>query len=687
MRLPMWGAVVCVVAFVASSVKAEEVDEALLFMDIPVVVTATLTEKSCGDVPAAVTVLTEKEIKASGASTLADILNRVSGIDVAYSARKLICMRGIRTQYNDKFKLLIDGHAFDDTIWYYDIDLAGVKRIEIVRGPGSALYGTGAFAGTINVITKQPEDIDGTEIDIKYGAGNTGRGSVACGKASGEQAWGARASYRGVDGPNVKIDRDKYSGYPFSLTTAGPATVRDVERAHEAAVTYACKGFSVNASLSRTDHPMLLAETGAITQENEYVTVDYGYVEAKYDRVFSPDTSLKTKASYDNYRTRAYGQLTPYGFTTGLDGNRDGIIDYWPSGVHAEYGVTTDDFRAEAMIDHKPFSGNELLFGGFVQQAQTRDIYIKSEAHPVYYYPSGGMVDYDASANWLKAAKRVVSGVFFQDEWTLSKRVYAILGGRYDHYDDVGDALTPRAGIIWKLAEQDTVKLLYGQAFRAPSFRALYTQNNAVIVGNAALKPETMDSAELTYIGTHNNLETTVTVYAAQTNNLTVPSVDRLNLGLVTPMYWVNNGKSNHYGIEWNEKYVFQRDNYVYAGYTFTSAKDDATGDNVPFVPELQASFGWNMTCGRKVNWNVNLDLTDRTRRETGDTSPAIAPTAVVDTSVRYLLARGLTLSFTVNNLTDETVVVPATLNYGGLNASDIPRPGTTYMGGVEYKF
>ena len=95
---------------------------------------------------------------------------------------------------------------------------------------------------------------------------------------------------------------------------------------------------------------------------------------------------------------------------------------------------------------------------------------------------------------------RTVKYISIQDIWELAPDWTLTAGVRYDDYSDFGDTTNPRIALVWTTTQKMITKLLYGSAFRAPSFSEQFSQNNPVLIGNPDLTPETIDSLELAFI-------------------------------------------------------------------------------------------------------------------------------------------------------------------------------------------
>src|SRR5438093_4482532 len=166
--------------------------EELMKMEIPVVEAASKYKQKITEAPSSVTILTSDEVKKYGHRTLADILQTVPGVYVSYDRNySFLGVRGFNLgDANDRVLLLVDGHrinnslsdsAFIGTEFILDADL--IDRVEVIRGPGSSLYGNNAFLGVINVITRKGRDMtgNGAEVSGEAASFDTYKGRVTYG--------------------------------------------------------------------------------------------------------------------------------------------------------------------------------------------------------------------------------------------------------------------------------------------------------------------------------------------------------------------------------------------------------------------------------------------------------------------------------------------------------------------------
>lgn len=476
---------------------------------------------------AIVSVIGRVRIQQMGARTLMDVLKTVPGLETSSSINGFgrVAVRGLR---NDaRILLMVDGHRVNnpyDGRGYWRLPAGLIERVEVIRGPGSALYGTGAFAGVVNVVTRRME---GLEVVVRGGSFTTGSIEAAAGGTVGDLSGHLALQLSGTEGPKIAIEEDAFTQSFFG------------ER--EEMRTYAQR-FSGGAT---ADGEMLLdAVTGAkLTARAQlygesrgptigaYDTVgpsstlnwtswnaDIGYAQSVTDTV-----DIDIHGFYDQHVVGQLMQLTPSGYST-PDRNGDGAPESFPDGVQSQLSYTTFTAGLEAKtvvqlmpenrlvaglatdLSGLPPGGFSLLFNrqtnGAVQpgaQLGTVEGLELAQNGPCAMY--GGAVD-------ALGACRLSLGVYVQDEWRVAEPLQLTAGVRLSSFSDVdfdlGTHLTPRAGLVWSVTPELTFKVLAASAFRAPTFEEKYDQSALAFadfspgahLGNAALKPELTQTLE-----------------------------------------------------------------------------------------------------------------------------------------------------------------------------------------------
>ena len=418
----------------------------------PKVGAASKQAVSVDDAPASVTVITREELRAFGYQTLAEALQGVRGFFLADDRiYTYVGVRGFQPpgDLNTRILILWDGHPIND-VWAgqaftardLEADLSGVDRIEVVRGPASILFGTGAFFGVINVVPR-PRVGASRHVEAVLGAG-------------GQNGVKARVTGSlGHEGTSLMLTGAGLISEGAAFTDLGTTTVRglDAERAFGAAMRAEWNGFTLSAKLNqrRKQIPTAPLGAGVGVPGTEYTDVR-GFAELRYEKAWSRIT-LTARAAYDASRYRGYfAQLDS-------EGNRFRATDTGGA----------DWFSGEARIAATLFAGNRLT-GSF--EAQGQFVTQRSSRAPAD----------DPHTRIL------LSGTIL-DEWQVISRVFIQAGLRVDKYFDLADlALSPRGAIVAKFYDGGITKLVAGRAFRAPTIYET-TFSDGTMVGAPASPP------------------------------------------------------------------------------------------------------------------------------------------------------------------------------------------------------
>ncbi|MDF1881206.1 TonB-dependent receptor, partial [Sulfurimonas sp. MAG313] len=249
---------------------------------------------------------------------------------------------------------------------------------------------------------------------------------------------------------------------------------------------------------------------------------------------------------------------------------------------------------------------------------------------------------------------------------------------RYDNYSDFGSTLNPRLGLVWNTTQQVTTKLLYGRAFRAPSFAELYLANNPAGVGNKDINPETIDTLELGFNYTPSSkITSSITFYAYKINNFInkVPS----SIGIE----YKNTGKQKGRGIEIESSYQATDKILLSLDYAYRWTKNQITNQTVANVPKHigHAMFDYSFT----QNWYLGSEvfIVADTPREVGDSRKKINSYEVLNASLGYKLYKNIDASIAARNLFDKKYYSPSNTN----PINDYPMEGLNVFAELRYRF
>jgi outer membrane receptor for ferrienterochelin and colicins len=264
--------------------------------------------QKASDAPTTVTVITAEEIQKHGYRTLADVLRSVRGFYVINDRNySYVGVRGLSRpgDYNARILFLLDGHRVNDNIYdgayvgtEFPVDVDLIERIEIIRGPNSSIYGTGAFAAVINVITKRGRDLSATEASAEAGSWNSYKGRATYGERfdSGLETLLSGSFYNSQGHKNLF-----YPEFDSPATNNGVAVNADGDQSYDAFADIIYRDFNIHfVQNSRTKH-IPTASFGTVFDDPRTRTTDArGYVDVQYHHVFGSWETLG-RASYDWY--------------------------------------------------------------------------------------------------------------------------------------------------------------------------------------------------------------------------------------------------------------------------------------------------------------------------------------------------------------------------------------------------
>lgn len=635
---------------------SSETDLTQFYGDEEMVRIATGTAKPVRLAPSVTSVITAREIKAMGWRTLDQALESVPGLHIAPSSlnrlNSIISMRGIHTGENSQLMMLINGMAINDLQNggrppRFTMPIENISRIEIIRGPGSAVFGADAFAGVINIITKGASELNGMQTGSRLGSFNTQDVWAQYGGQLNEWSIALSTEYSHSNGDNrrvVNADQqttlDQQHGTSASLA---PGTLQTQYRLLNTSVTAQRDNWNiwlnswnlddagVGAGSAQAIDPAgkqdanlynLKADykNNNFTEHTELAAQAYHRVldQQAYFRIFPPGTNLPIGNDGNLFTPSTNCGTTPcmVTFTDGVWGNPGSRIEESKFEVSATHsGIDRHVIRTAAGIIHSRFEPRESKnFGPGV---------INGTISPI----DATLTDVTHSAVYSPTTSRVVGYLSLQDEWQLGRDWALTAGLRHDNYSDFGGTTNPRLALVWNAGYNRTHKLLYGRAFRAPSFGELHFQNNPVLTGNKNLKPETIDMLEFTtdYLPTF-DVRTQVNFFAYKSRDLI-----EYVAGIAQ-----NRGEQTGKGVETEASWQASNRLQLKGNLAVQYSESDITGAAVPDAPRRQVYLAaiWKATQNLTASAQTK-GISGRSRAIT-DTRPAIANYAVTNLTLRY---------------------------------------------------
>ena len=658
--------------------------ELLMFFEEQDLVTATKRPTSLRKAPVIATIITADEIRNMGARNLLDVLKMVPGLGVSINeyGTMMIEVRGIRTSLSEKILVMIDGHSLNrnmngSSVLYNmagSLPVENIRQVEVVRGPGSALYGNSAFVATINVITRNAEEINGLEVKAGGGSFGTYKANMVGGTAIGDKLTlsGSLDHYKS-NGAKLTVEADTLAGTPFSQA---PGTPDLGNRRTDAFIKVGYGDLSFRGHYFTKKEGMYIGLASALNDGDRPENVNY-WSELAYDLHIAEGLSTNLKLHYDYWDQTGQDKIFPNGFAGSF-----------PAGMIGEPLVKTRSVGFEQQFDWDPSKDNHLVAGVSFETLNQFDVKQRANFNPADFSYIGSVQDV---ANWNRNVTRQIWAGYLQDEWQVMERVNLTAGVRYDHYSDFGDTVNPRVGLVWSFLDSADLKLLYGQAFRAPNFVELYDANNPVVVGDDHLKPEKIKTYEAGLAWRLNRL------FAANLNYFysTVDDLIAWDTSVKPVPRFANIGNSTTQGVEVGVNGAISTELTWKAAYTWQDPRDSATDKRLPYVPSQRASGSVNYALTKYLNLHTDILWTGARPRAAGDTRPEMPHYATVDLAVTLKnFFRALEIQATIHNILNEQYydldTSTAASNLAGTGpkvSGDFPREGISGLVTASYRF
>lgn len=474
--------------------------EQLMQLQVPEVESASKFEQKATEAPANATVITSDEIRKYGWRTLGDLLESVPGFyisndhDYDYAG-----VSGVNLgDANNRILLLVNGHRINndlddsaqvDTSFILDVDL--IDRVEIIRGPGSVLYGNNAFFAVINVITRQGKQINGVEGSGTYGSYNEGSGRVTVG---GQFTNTVQFLLSGTIYNNNGIP-DLY--FPqFQAWNNGMAHHMDADNFQSFFGSIRYLDFTLEGGyINRQKINPTAVEPSSFNDPRLQSLDDRSYVTLKYSHQFAGGWEVLGDVYYDQSDEELGYPLPP----------PDMLPPSAPPGAPAfelqQVQETGQWAGMEAQVNKKIFDKDTLTFGGEYRNDFEQNLSI---------YDNGML-------GQMLQTNRQNFGIFGQADVAVLDNLRLNAGVRYDEYGTYTPDWSPRAALIYNPWEQSTFKFVYGTAFRDPNILELALAVNP----NVQVKPEKISSYEFIYEqGINRFLRSSIMGYYNRMNDL-----------------------------------------------------------------------------------------------------------------------------------------------------------------------
>ncbi|WP_163834788.1 TonB-dependent receptor plug domain-containing protein [Spartinivicinus ruber] len=529
--------------FSNSSYATDDELNELLEMDLEELVTITIAskrEEPHHNAPGIISVITAKDIAKFGARNLRDILNRQTsfmmvGGHVLPESRA--ALRGVlKAPQDNQILYLLNGRPISDTqssnvhvdlFLTFPLDI--IEQIEIIRGPGSVLYGSNAFSGIINIKTKSVATInDG--LSLSYGSFATKSASLH-GSASLSEGWITGAvhatNFEGDEFTNINDLSGQTDTYPMGGKGASAVFVMELDN------------FKVNGYISDAERDNLLADFRFPAEEvrTKRVSLDFGH---QWD--FTANWSLQSYYGYFNNFTDLF--IAPNGLTNEVDGTLHSL-----------------EFNLHGQLNQQ----TNLLLG----------------INPLY--SKGEFAEGELKGDWSTWQ----FGLYSQIDYQLFDWLKLVGGFQINRPKELSTDTSPRAGLIFNFSNGWGGKILYGQAFRNGEAINRYF-DGSLATANNSLKPEMIDTfdAQVAYNADHYNIA--LTYYHSRVTDIHKP----VFIPNINKFQTINSGTVEIDGIEFEAAWQLTKTLSVVTSASYQTNKTNTGLRDSTFIPNLMAKLG-----------------------------------------------------------------------------------------------
>ncbi len=650
----------------SSAAQSDDLDfgegdnEEILFQDIASVYSASKYDQKVTEAPARISIVTAKEIQRYGYRTLSDILKSLPGFYISndrnydYTGARGFSLTG---DYSTKFLQLVDGHRMNDNIYdstYIDrsfvLDVDLIDRVEVVRGPSSSLYGSSAFFGVVNVISKKGRDLQGFEVSGSAGSFDSYQGRLSYGNRfdNGLEMLVSGTFY------DSSGDDLYYQEFDDPITNNGIAENADDENVQSLFGKFSFGDFILEGAYADREKGVPTASYYTAFNDSRTRTWEtHTYFDLKYQHLMENAIELTSRLYYDDYQ---------------YDG--DWPTDYSEAGDYSDiemfYEVAEGSWwGAEVLATRSLFEQHKLTLG-----AEYRDSIRQQQKQ----WDSYEVYQDDKNDDYTYA-------LFLQDEYKILDNLIFNVGVRYDYFDSVGSTTNPRAALIYSPTISTSLKLLYGTAFRAPNAYELYYHDGGISYKAAGeLEPETIETFEfIVEQELTDNIRAVASIYHNEIEDLVALTTDPADDLLV----FANLGDAKATGGELQFEGRWDNGWAGSISYSYQYAENKSTGERMVNSP-LNMVKGNVMIPLLEDKLMAALEAQYESGRKTLDDNKTDDIFLTNLTLLSRDIVKGVTLSASVYNLFDQEYAYPGSEEH---IQDSIEQDGRTFRIKVDYAF
>lgn len=577
------------------------------------VVTASRMPVKKTETAASVTVITRDEIQTSGAASVPDLLKKTTVMMQEDVTASTVSING-----DDRVLLLVDGRKVNreggQRMGRFGADLSSlpsvdsIERIEVVKGPASALYGSDAVGGVINIITRKSAG-PSTHYAVETGSFGLRRYNLDTENKIGD------VSYR------INFERKHQDDYHYKNVHTGK-----VERA-------------VNTGL---DQDLLNVRLDKEFGDDGLLTLTVDHMDGRKGHNVIPDKQVQP---YYYFPSAVRNDIE----------NNVALTYHWNQGIKADNFIKLyrnySHYNCENLIN---LYGIDLKWGSFTNQsdgAEWQQTWKISDTYTLLGGASWRQTTYSNPEQGIVDKKITNRAGFIENHWKLPKNWSVTAGMRYDTYSIFGNKSTSRITVNRELNNTTNVFASWGQFFKVPFIDEVY--GNGIVIANLNLRPE---NGDVTTLGINTKLAEKTDLQASVFTSRITDAITFQNLGTATyPIYqYANLSEQKRRGLDLTLKHKLSSQWQMTAGYSYVKVEEKEQGSN-RYQNDVNNSQPNGYRLGIQYGqdkWNADLNLRGATGRSVAAFSAAHY--WVVDLGVNYKMTPDTKVYCKVNNLTNQ---------------------------------
>jgi outer membrane receptor for ferrienterochelin and colicins len=661
----------------AASSQAQAAEVPASWQSDEIVVTATRTPNPVSKLPMSVEVITHEQIEASGSLNLADVLAEAEDVNALEPVNGRLGVAKLRGLDSSLTLVLIDGYRLQSGFQGYsdlrEIPAGMIERIEIVRGSGSALYGSDAVGGVINVITRKPTKELHGGLSVSEGESRTGEAGTVetdgwLSGSTGKLGFAVAGTY---------YNRNRYDRDTSDLMTDG-----DDRRiaSGSVALTYdLTPDVKLTGGIIYADNSLDGIRTQTSGDFDRWVDSDRLLVHAGAEIKTGEESNLSLQVARSTYDWSS------------LMDNHDGLPVITSSTVSGTTTTTATSTttRTKVAQDYDQFDArwtgifNDVhrLTAGVEYRTEEREDFSSTVTTKVV--TKTGVINSLPPTTDNTAMSHDVDnlGLYMQDEFTGLKPLTFIAGLRYDDHSDFGSEFSPKVAALLPIDSRLKLRASYGEGFRAPSIYELYTGSlttkKSIVLSNPNLDAETSKTFEIGSEYTNGRFKAGVTAFRNEVRNM----ISQVQIGVsgTTPInQYQNISKAMTRGIEINASLKLSSAFSISDRVSFLDSEDMDSGNVLLYVPDVANVFRIDYINGlHGIKGNVRIVSTGTQHSSADEKIPGYT---LVNCYLSKTVAKSAELFAGVDNLFNDD----ANTGYG--NNEGAGAMGTYFYGGLNFK-